>query len=246
MDLLAIVTITRNDRAGLARTLSSVRTNPHCEDIAQIVVDGSDDAEAAKTKAYVAEEYPSCTYVRQTGTGISDAFNLGAEAAHAEYLWFLNGGDAVEAHADFDILRRFLEASFAPDVVVFRTVDVAGNDFMPVVPLQRLWPIVTNWIPHPSTIVRRQALLNAGGFDHRLKIAMDLDLWYRLILADAVFSIIPWPLSVFSFDGVSSIHSRDLHKETRLVMRRYSLRVLLRGMKNLARYVRTALNLGPV
>jgi hypothetical protein len=37
-----------------------------------------------------------------------------------------------------------------------------------------------NFIPHPATFVTRELIWRAGGFDPRLRYAMDYDLWLRL------------------------------------------------------------------
>ena len=37
-----------------------------------------------------------------------------------------------------------------------------------------------NFIPHPATFITRELIWRAGGFDQRLRYAMDYDLWLRL------------------------------------------------------------------
>jgi hypothetical protein len=65
----------------------------------------------------------------------------------------------------------------------------------------------TNFIPHPATFVRRDLLQKAGGFDTRLKYAMDYDLWLKLAaLADPVQ--LDEPLAAFR-EHQGSLSTRD-------------------------------------
>jgi len=63
------------------------------------------------------------------------------------------------------------------------------------------------WVPHPAVFVRRDVFALVGGFDERLRYAMDVDLWLRLgalsnpALVDAV-------LAVFR-DHAGSVSSRN-------------------------------------
>ena len=89
---LAIITITRNDLAGLRRTLASVeaQTTPPAE---HWIIDG---ASTDGTREFLAAlpPHPARHVVSEPDNGIYDAMNKGVARASADYVWFLNSGDA--------------------------------------------------------------------------------------------------------------------------------------------------------
>jgi GT2 family glycosyltransferase len=62
--------------------------------------------------------------------------------------------------------------------------------------------LVQNYIAAPATFARREAIVEAGGFDERFKYSMDYDLWLRLAKrADPV--VIDEPVAAFRMAGDS-------------------------------------------
>jgi GT2 family glycosyltransferase len=62
--------------------------------------------------------------------------------------------------------------------------------------------LIQNYIAAPATFVRRDAILEAGGFDERFKYSMDYDLWLKLAQrADPV--VLDEPVAAFRMAGDS-------------------------------------------
>lgn len=68
----------------------------------------------------------------------------------------------------------------------------------------------TNFIPSPSPIIRKQALIKAGLFDESLYSCQDWDMWVRIFNLDYDYVIIKKPLVVHFDDNLDSIGQSKL------------------------------------
>lgn len=195
---LSIVTITLNDPAGLGRTLDSTRAWRECSGVEHVVVDAGERA--------VIPDDGRVRVVAQAARGIAAAFNLGLESARGEWVWFLNGGDAAHESVSPEWLLTLLGSTGAD--VVAASLHFDGEERPRRQPhVSRQWPLIACWLAHPATIVRREGLIAAGGFHQRWKIAMDYDLWFRLLKRETVVDVISVPLARFDVTGISQRES---------------------------------------
>ena len=146
--------------------------------------------------------------------------------ARGEWVWFVNGGDAVHEALDPAWLLALLATSRA-DIVVGGIHYDGDASPRPVPPLHRQWPLLECWLPHPATLVRKQTLLQAGGFDAGYTIAMDYDLWFRLLNGGATVDVLSAPLARFDPTGLSQ------RADYRQVVCREEARVILRNWRSL-------------
>lgn len=195
---LSLITVTKDDAAGLARTLASAAAL-RAVGAEHLVVDGGSDP--AATDGIVAQAGEGVTVIARPPQGIADAFNAGIAAARGEWLWFLNGGDAVHEALDSSWLFALLAGTRAQ--VITGAVQYDGDAVLrPLPPLAGQWPMLSCWLAHPATLIRRDKLVATGGFDRRCQIAMDYDLWHRL-LKDATVDVISVPFARFDVTGIS-------------------------------------------
>ncbi len=198
---LTLVTITKDDPAGLARTLASAVALREAG-AEQIVVDGSGEAPTGGTED---RESPPSVGVRRLmrpADGIAAAFNAGIDAATGEWIWFLNGGDAVDARLESVFLSTLL-ADTGADVVIGATTYAGESRPRPHPPAHLRWPPFRSWIPHPSTLVRRRLFEQHGLFDSRYTIAMDYEWWLRAIPTGDGVDVLSVPFAVFAPGGLS-------------------------------------------
>lgn len=215
---LTLVTITKNDRAGLERTLASAAAL-RTAGAEQVVIDGSDDPAIARE--LIAQHDGEIALHAQPPRGIGDAFNAGLAQARGDWVWFLNGGDAVHEELDVGWLWSSLAATRAHVITGAIHYDGENEPRCPP-PLSGQWPLLACWLAHPSTILRRERLLKAGGFENRLSVAMDYELWHRLLRGSTLVDVVAIPLARFDVNGVSR------RPETLPVVRREEAEVLLR------------------
>jgi glycosyltransferase involved in cell wall biosynthesis len=169
----------------LSETLDSVlaQTRPVDE---IIVVDDCSTDESRE----IACRYPVKLLQTARNSGHATARNLGIAAAQGGIIAWLDADDYWEPnHLEVvaGLLDRFPEAA-----VAFSTVQLFGNptDLSSIFPRQSpcnylpawvFWESLVNTIvPAMSAIVRREALLEIGGYSTQVRIAPDFDLWLRL------------------------------------------------------------------
>jgi glycosyltransferase involved in cell wall biosynthesis len=209
---LSIITVTKDDPAGLERTLASTAAWLEGSEVEQIVID------ASVLPATIGN--PVVRVVRQNSRGIAAAFNEGLQEVHGEWVWFLNGGDAVHEALDRDWLLSLLATTRA-DIVTGALHFDGESAPRPMPHLSYQWPLIACWLAHPTTLVRRKTLLSVGGFDPRWRIAMDYDLWFRVLCRDAIVDVVSVPFARFDMKGVSE------HRETRFAAREEEAKVVL-------------------
>lgn len=195
MQLLTIVTITKDDAKGLARTLASTARWRDAAWVEHIVVDGGGTPASVDDKRV--------RMIQQTSTGISGAFNEGLAEAGGEWVWFVNGGDEVDSRLHAEWLRGLLVGTMA-GVVIGGTTFPGATEPRPPPPAKWQWPPYVPWIPHPSTLVRRSLFGRYGFFDPSLTIAMDFEWWLRVLCGDVVVDQVAVPFAIFAPGGVSS------------------------------------------
>lgn len=194
LPLITIITITKDDPAGLARTLASTaawRTGLGVEHL--VVASG---------------EAPACvpadvTLLRQPAHGIAAAFNEGLRSARGEWVWFLNGGDAIHAGLSPVWLQTLLEHTDS-DMVIGTIQEDAQPQPRRLPPMRDQWPMLDSWPPHPAVVARRAALVQAGGFSEGYRTCMDFDLWQRLLGAGARTDTVGMPFASFDGRGLTS------------------------------------------
>lgn len=181
MTHITAVIPTHNRAPLLARALDSVCAQSEPPDECLVVDDGSSD----ETEALVRRAYPAVTYLRQPHRGVSAARNLGIERARGDWVAFLDSDDCWMP----DKLSRQRRAVKHSDRVICHTDEIWIRHGRRVNPMRKHrkrggW-IYSHCLPRcaisPSTsMVRRDVLLAAGGFDESLPACEDYDLWLRL------------------------------------------------------------------
>ncbi len=178
---IAVVVPTHDRAAMLGRALDSVfgQTEPPAQCL--VVDDGSSDG----TGTLVRQSYPDAIYLRQRHQGVSAARNLGVRHTDADWVAFLDSDDCW-LPGKLEKQRRALEGS---EYVICHTDEIWIRRGRRVNPMRKHrkrggW-IYRHCLPlcviSPSTsMVRRDVLEDAGGFDESLPACEDYDLWLRL------------------------------------------------------------------
>jgi glycosyltransferase involved in cell wall biosynthesis len=200
---VSIISVTLNDRAGLARTLASIGRQTF-QDREVIVVDGGStdgSVDVVRENARVVTDW-----VSEKDGGIYDAMNKGVRRARGAYCIFLNGGDAF---ASDDALERFFEAGTPVEDVLYSDVVVEGADgstHLWETPSELTWDyFMRTTLPHPSTATRRDLFERVGEYDVRFKMGGDHEFFLRaIVVRGATTRRVPVPLSRFVEGGLST------------------------------------------
>ena len=196
---VSVITVNLNGDRYLAAALDSILAQDYPA-VEPVVVDGGSTDGSLAIVRQAAQRSGALKLITEPDQGISDAMNKGLALATGEIVAFLHADDR---YPDRDILRQVAGAFAADPAAIWLTggifmIDAHGESLRMIVArnysFHRL--VRSNIIFHPSTFVRRSALLDAGGFRRELRYAMDYDLWLRLGERMAPLSIAR-PLSCF-------------------------------------------------
>jgi GT2 family glycosyltransferase len=197
-----IVTPCLNGAATLSATLASVRDQRYDGDVEHVVVDGGSTDGTLDILAAA----PGVRYVSEPDRGLSDAVNKGIRMATGDVIGWLNADDVYLPGALAQVgtaLARRPDTLWATGPCLI--IDADGREIRRFVTgyksfLLRRYSyrmhLVQNFVPAPSTFVRRQAFDRIGVFDERFKYSMDYDLWLRLGRIGAPL-VLDQPLAAF-------------------------------------------------
>lgn len=182
---VTVVLPTRNRRALLEEAVGSVerQTLQHWE---LVVVD--DASEDGTWDWLLSSAGPRIRVLRQEEQAErSAARNRGLAQAHCEFVIFLDDDDRLLPTALERLTRQLMGEPAAVAAVGARVVfDARGHrkkaPHPPVPLLRHVWAdVMFGWVACPSqSLFRARALAEAGGWDERLVVAEDQDLWLRL------------------------------------------------------------------
>jgi glycosyltransferase involved in cell wall biosynthesis len=168
-------------------------------DLELIVVD--DESTDATPGALAAVTDPRLRVIRQSRQGLTRALNRGFALSVAPLIARLDADD-IALPERLARQRAVLDARSEVGVLGTgaREVDEAGRQIRLVIPpadheALRHALIRANPIVHSSVMMRRAVLEALGGYDERLSVAQDYDLWMRMAAVTRLGNI-PEPLVV--------------------------------------------------
>lgn len=177
--MTSIIVSTYNRKSLLKRAINSL-LNQSVKDFEIIVVD---DCSTDGTQKYVKSiGDPRIKYLKTKKNSGSDSHpkNLGIKEARGEYVAFLDDDDTWRPDA-LKILEKYIRIT---------NVDLVYGDYLNITRKKKEpgWSIdfsvstlsKMNYIAMPTVLVRREALLEVGGFDESVPKFKDWNLWLRL------------------------------------------------------------------
>ena len=170
----------------VARAVGSVLAQTHGTFELIVVDDGSSDDTAARVRAFADERVRLVSLA--ANVGVSAARNLALREARASIVAFMDADDEcapdrlatqlsfLRGHPDVDVVgSAILAIDEAGRPLGYRTYP-CGHDAI----VRRL-PLASP-VAMPTVVARREALVDAGGFDSRWDPVEDYDLWTSTIL----------------------------------------------------------------
>lgn len=211
---VSIITISKDDAEGLARTLASiVRQDLQPREIVLVRAGDSRNLAIASSIA------PRVVEVPDPGLGISAAFNSAINVCSGEWLVFLNGGDAFSGTESLATLAAECRGAADADIVACRARTDTG-DRIP-------WRLPRAYcdflfISHQASAFRRALFDDIGGYSIDFCVRMDLDWMARYLLRRGAGAITFADRVVvdYTLDGLSSRSLRRFFAEEFRVLRR--------------------------
>lgn len=196
--MVSVITVVRNSRSGLARTIESVRsqTYPFLE---YIVIDGASDdgtVELIQSADDIVDDWQS-----QADDGIYDAMNKGLGRAKGEMVLFLNAGDTFVNPKSLETAVRAAGRCSDADIFYF---GATGDEGQRATRFDRVSAIRFDSVGSHQAVMVRRTVHQYFPFDARYRIKADRDVQLRMYLAGWRMQSIPTKLSSIQGGGISA------------------------------------------
>lgn len=216
---LSIITINRNNAAGLEKTMRSVAKQSFKE-FEYVVVDGASTDGSVETIKKLEAEFVHLKWVSESDSGIYNAMNKGIRMASGDYIQILNSADCL---ASEDVTGRMLEAlekanypsilygnmiKCFPDGRKMLDRSFAGNEIT-------MLGMYKGTLNHDPAYIRRDLFDKYGYYDESLKIVSDWK-WYvqAIVIGGEKPRYVDIDVTLFDMTGISETNL-DLCKEER-------------------------------
>lgn len=210
---ISIITINRNDRKGLLKTIQSVvcQTVPPDE---FIIIDGaSTDGSAELLKEYSANISYS---VSEPDKGIYNAMNKGVKVAKSEYCIFMNSGDCFSGP---DVIQRLKDSGKEADIICgnARILENPPRIKRPFEEIS-LRELYKGSICHQSALIRTRLLIEHP-YDETLKIVADRKFFLQTLIMDGVsYGTVDIDVVDYDINGFSARNRFESEQEWKTVL----------------------------
>ncbi len=208
--LLSVITVTRNNAAGLKMTGRSLQIQQNAPEYEWIVIDGASTDNTPEVMAQFADLNP--VFVSEADGGIYDAMNKGLARAQGDYVWFLNGGDCL---CDMNVLRdvrQGIRDGLYPDLL-YGDAREDGH----IKPAQDFGRLARGMITHHQAMLYRRKTVGELRFDTRYAIAGDYDFTLRFLGEAERFHPMNRILCDFQTGGISQKRAAQGRRENYLI-----------------------------
>lgn len=198
---LSIITINYNNLDGLQRTIDSV-VGQSFTDYEWIVIDGgSKDGSRELIERYADHFAYWCS---EPDKGIYNAMNKGIEKASGDWFLFLNSGDWLYSN---DVLNKVFSVPNDADIlygdVMYHWPDGRGLEMERKPDKLSLYFFYTDTLCHQATFYRKN-IFNTHKYDESFRICSDWALYIQLLTEGYRFQHLPFCISNFAQDGIST------------------------------------------
>ena len=215
---LSIITINRNNAAGLEKTMQSVASQTFKE-FEYIVIDGASTDGSVEVIEKYESKFEHLKWISEPDRGIYNAMNKGIRTAEGDYCQFLNSGDFLALESVVANMLKTLETNNYPDVLYgnMRKQYVKGKTFLDncgatdEVTLNMFYHGCLN---HSPAYIKKCLFDKYGMYDETLEICSDWKFYMQsIVLGDAVVKYVDIVVTVFDMGGISETRKDILIEE---------------------------------
>lgn len=222
---LSVITINRNNAAGLGKTIQSVAAQSFKE-FEYIIVDGASTDGSVEVIQKYEMEFAYLKWVSEPDSGIYNAMNKGLRMASGDYIQILNSGDCL---ADSDVTERLLRTLEEKDnpTILYGNMVKCFPDGRKLVDKCFAGQEITmlgmfiGTLNHDPTYIRRDLFEKYGYYDEDLKIVSDWK-WFlqAIILGGEKPQYVDVIVTLFDMTGISETadNKAKIQKERREVL----------------------------
>lgn len=216
---LSIITINRNNVAGLEKTMRSVAAQTYKE-FEYIVVDGASTDGSVEVIEKLEAEFVHLKWVSEPDSGIYNAMNKGIRMATGDYIQILNSADCLATDDVIERMSAELERQGRPSILYGNMVKCfpdghkmvdkcfAGQEIT-------MLGMFTGTLNHDPAYIRRELFEKYGYYDESLKIVSDWK-WYlqAIIMVGEKPQYVDFDVTLFDMTGISETN-KELDKTER-------------------------------
>jgi glycosyltransferase involved in cell wall biosynthesis len=214
---ISVISINRNNRDGLERTMNSVFDQTFT-DYEYLIIDGASTDRSAELIRSHADRL--AYWVSEKDTGIYNAINKGIRQSRGEYLLFLNSGDFL---CDRTILQSVADQGFAEDVI-FGDLRYEDEDTPLCLPdTVSLNTFLGTSIGHGASLIRRTLFDRYGLYNENNKIVSDWEFFIEVFIRHhCTYRHVKRVFTVYQPGGlsVSRTHQEAQAEERRAALKR--------------------------
>ena len=220
---LSIITINRNNAAGLEKTLRRVAFQTFKE-FEYIVVDGASTDGSVEVIKEQGAKIAHLRWVSEPDSGIYNAMNKGIRMASGDYIQILNSGDCLAADDVAEKMLKSLEEKGNPSILYGNMIKCYpdGSRFVDKSFAGReitLLDMYRGTLNHDPAYIRRELFERYGYYDENLKIVSDWK-WYLQVIAlggeQPVYVDID--VTLFDMSGISETNMELNNSERKQVL----------------------------
>lgn len=221
---LSIITINRNNAAGLEKTMCSVASQTYKE-FEYIVIDGASTDNSVEVIKKNESEYVYLRWVSEPDSGIYNAMNKGIRMALGDYIQILNSGDCLAAADVTESMLKALAKTGSPSILYGNMVKCfpdgrryVDNGYGGQEVTFLLFYLGT--LNHDPTYIRRSLFEKYGYYDESLKIVSDWKWFMQAIIEGGeVPKYVDINVTLFDMTGVSESNVALVKAEREAVLR---------------------------
>ena len=239
---LSIVTVNRNNRDGLRKTLESVlsQENFPADRLEYIVIDGaSTDGSVALLQEYAAKRsFPQhiSWWCSEADSGIYNAMNKGLARASGEYILFLNSGDYL---ASGTMLQQLASLQLSVDIAYFDVYLYYPDRTKLLIFPDTITPqfyVSGRCLNHQAVLIRTE-LHKRHPYDEGFRIVSDSDFFIKTIIRDSC-SNRHYRIALSYYEAEEGFSSNPatrklLHEEMSVLLSRYFSDATLNDIREL-------------
>lgn len=221
--VVSVVMSVYNNESSIRAAIDSILAQTFTDFEFVIINDGSTDKTSDVLASY---DDPRIKVITQTNHGLIYSLNLAIKKSKGAYIARMDADDLSDVHRleqQVNYLQGHPEitalgSAFAMTDDAGKTIQVFARPGRSIDIARQLY--VQNPLGHGSMMIRKQALIDAGGYGSDKRHIEDYDLWIRLHKEGIYFAVIPEALYYWhnNPDGVSS-QNTDLQKKSFEVLR---------------------------
>lgn len=229
---LSIVSINRNNAAGLEKTLQSVAAQTFKE-FEYIVIDGASTDDSVEVIKRYESRFAHLKWVSEPDSGIYNAMNKGLRMASSEYVQILNSGDGLASNEVTERMLEAMEKEGNPSILYGNMIKCfpdgrrltdkcfAGQEIT-------MLGMFVGTLNHNPAYIRRDLFEKYGYYDEDLKIVSDWK-WYlqAIIHGGEQPRYVDLDVTLFDMEGVSETNKELMQTERKMVLEQLFPRTIL-------------------